>query len=95
MTTININSNVIPVSKEPTKVGDVFINNNDGTLQLLSQTDARMVALISIDSTANRWSDPVEVSDVDDITEDEFRAICNYHTGIFEKVKHIDISFEL
>ena len=94
MTTININSNTIPAAKEPTKVGDVFINNK-GTLYLLSTTDNFMVSLISIDGNANRKTAPIAVSKVNDITEDEFCAICNYHLENFRKVKRISISFEL
>lgn len=56
------------------KIGQFYIHAFTEEEFILCQVDNYMVCLISI-QTGNRWNDPVEVNDVFNITEEEFRSI--------------------
>ena len=56
------------------KVGDRFFIS--GGTYILAQISAVKLILISL-YNGNRWSEPVNVEDVDRVTESELKAICN------------------
>lgn len=72
------------VLRHPKKVSQVYVCGND--LYMVSQVSGVEVALIGLDSQANRWSEAVEVNDVLDITDDEWREITGNNTKSFKLV---------
>lgn len=55
-------------------IGNIFTSKRNGLAYLLAQVDGQRVALICLVS-GNRWTDPIEVFDVDSISEGEFKEL--------------------
>lgn len=58
-------------------VGQLYMTENYETKFILAQITFKTVALISI-KNGNRWVDPVEVVNPDNISEEEWDQITNY-----------------
>lgn len=61
------------------KIGNYYILTDkcgDTHLCVLAQTGVLSCALIDLSQDCNRWSEPVDVNNVFDISEEELKTIC-------------------
>ncbi len=61
------------------KVGDFF--EIEGDLAILAQVSFFKVCLICL-RTANRYNDPVDVKDLDNLTPEEIEKVFAYYRGV-------------
>ena len=74
------------------KLYQIYIIHTIDEEYMLVQVDNFKVAMISLYS-ANRWNNPVEVDDVTEITEQEFKKIANCDHEIERFVKIAEPAF--
>ena len=75
------------------KIGQVFSWYGTGALNILSQVGVSRVALIGLNKNSNRVIDRIHVSDVYNITEEEFDKITGGHPDNFKQVS-ITITYD-
>jgi len=73
------------------EIGQIFYHHSKGDLYILAQVDANEVSLISL-REGNRWAAPVDVADIENITETEWQKISI--GGRFDRQKQLERLFK-
>lgn len=72
-------------------IGNFYYNISINSIYILCQVGYKQVCLIGLDS-ANRYDEPVSVSDTSNISDSEFDNACNGHFKNFKLLSSVDIT---
>ena len=94
MSKTKVTTNNVSIEEQTTThcTGNFYYNISMNSIYILCQVDDNnRVCLVGI-NTANRYSDPVSVSDIDTITDSEFYDVCAGVAENFKLLSSVDIT---
>ena len=90
-----VTTNKVSIDEQTTTThctGNFYYNISMNSIYILCRVDYdNCVCLIGI-NTANRYSDPVSVSDINTITDSEFYDVCMGEVENFKLLSSVDIT---
>jgi len=93
MNKTKLTTNKISIDGQPIVhyIGNFYYNISMNSIYILCQVGEGYVCLIGLDS-ANRYSEPVSVSDISSISDSEFDNMCSGHFKNFKLLSSVDIT---
>lgn len=88
-----VTTNKISITKPAIKhsINNFYYDITRDAVNILCQVDYKKVCLVSLNN-ANRHNNPVEVVDINNITDSEFDVICSTSTQNFKLLSSVDIA---